>query len=79
VNVETLLISVEAVGFKVELTDNGPRLVQVEPGSRVPSDLLTALKQNRAAIIAYLKFGPRESQAPEEDTPGTSAGCAGRM
>ena len=75
-NIEMLLLSVEAVGFKVELTDNGPRLVQVEPGSRVPSDMLTALKQHREQIIAYLRSG-REPEL-EEDTPGTAAGPVGR-
>ena len=76
-NIELLLMSVEAVGFKVELTDNGPRLVQVEPDSRVPSDMLAALKKHREQIIAYLRNGGREAEQ-EEDTPGSGAGPVGR-
>lgn len=74
-NVAMLLEHVRAIGYAVELTEHGPRLVQVEPGSRVPSDLLSALKTYRTEIIEHLS-APREPSDPEGDIrPVTCSTC----
>lgn len=76
-NVAMLLEHVRAIGYDVELTEHGPRLVQVEPGSRVPSDLLSALKKYRAEIVEHLS-APREPADPEGDIRRLTCSTCGR-
>ena len=61
-----LLDRVRANGFTVRVVRGVPECLPLEDGARLPDDVLTDLKANREAVIAFLsEFNPLLS-APEK-------------
>lgn len=63
-----LVERVSEAGFRIDLTDNGPQLVRVSNGARLPPDLLAALKAHRAALVVFLRSGREPESDPEGET-----------
>ena len=64
--VSTILESLDALGVSVRVS--GTKLL-VEPGSRVPKDIVDALHQHKAEIMEYLMNRYRQVY-PGDDGPG---------
>lgn len=71
-SVSTLLVRVRVAGFALELSDGVPRLLPVEPGAKVPADLIGDLKAARGEIVRYLAVAEVQKRAGERKVWGFS-------
>lgn len=49
-----LLARVAEHGFRLDVTPDGPVLVRTDPDATLPADLLTALKEHKAAVLKFV-------------------------
>lgn len=49
-----LLARIAEHGYRLDVTPDGPQLVPVVNGTKLPADLLAQLKRGKAALVAFV-------------------------
>ena len=60
-----LLARLESAGYRLDLTDAGPKAVPVLPDAAMPPELLADLKAHRAAVLRHLTLAAALARAGE--------------
>ena len=70
---ETVAVLETLRGLGVNIWAEGTKLI-LEPGTKVPQELLPAIKENKDEIVGWLEwqFGQGDDRSPKEETYGLS-------